>query len=30
VRPVPRSRNALAIGALLLFAITFAPVPFRI
>jgi membrane-associated protease RseP (regulator of RpoE activity) len=30
VRPVPRSRKALAIAALLLFALTFAPVPFRI
>lgn len=30
VRPMPRSRIAVAIGALLLFAVTFAPVPFRI
>ena len=30
VRPLPRSRSALALGALLLFAITFTPVPFRI
>lgn len=30
VRPLPRSRYAVAVAALLLFAITFAPVPFRI
>jgi membrane-associated protease RseP (regulator of RpoE activity) len=30
IRPLPRSRTAVALGALLLFAITFAPVPFRI
>lgn len=30
IRPLPRSRPAVALGALLLFAITFAPVPFRI
>jgi len=30
IRPLPRSRTALAVGSLLLFAITFAPVPFRI
>ena len=29
-RPMPPSRTALALGALLLFVITFAPVPFRI
>ncbi|HUK20490.1 MAG TPA: site-2 protease family protein [Gemmatimonadales bacterium] len=29
-RPLPRSRTLLALGSLLLFVITFAPVPFRI